>query len=598
MTSLHSLKKSITEIKQMVLLALLIFVVILSVVLFFLSRSSPLRRNYCIFHEQSCDDAANFHVVVVCTANYNKIGGMGVNCLYKYCCLHGYQFTLVREPVADLHVNFTKNKAVLDLLTTSNASYIVSIDADIEILCYGTKLSDVIRDTPPEVKDKAILFAPADEWNFAGDRGNIINTGFTLWKNCARSKDINESMQRAAVTECREVSSCKECPNKDTKYGPQQATFEKCVYPGMWAEELVILDPGLVGVQWSSFIRQTKETRAGWVKAQMPTEPLSLQELEEGQHTLLPNILPLFVPTSTWMCYCFHGEPMFCELRTAHSREYYSVAGQQLFINGQTSRRQVVLENVLLLCRQLPLDRPYVRVDVMADNNEAGWKVSNLVYGSEEVWTPVTFEVLLGEFVRDSSNLSIEKVNAYSLPPVIACIIGCADIDKTIASLQKQSIPPQQIYCVIDSEQSNKKTVHAGITWIEDRHPILIPDVPYSTYLTAVCKSGEVYAYNWLEHLLQASIEHGHVCAIALAGIASDHNTTHSMFVTDSAGSISFNKGPSFGLIHYPQVAAGYLLPHMTDVDELSHSIRDNIDYAIGDFFQAHNIHIIHAVWN
>ena len=185
----------------------------------------------------------SFHVVVVCTPNYDHIGRYGISMLTKYCRMHGYELSVVRDAIEGLHVNFTKNSAAISTLKSSKADYIVNIDADVVVKDFGVGLADIIVD--PD----AVLQAPRDYWGDSGkSRHNIINAGCVLWKNCHRAIRINEIWLEKAKGECNYEAT--------HTLSRQQNTFDKCVIQEIEEGELAYIDHNLVGLPHSSVIAQ------------------------------------------------------------------------------------------------------------------------------------------------------------------------------------------------------------------------------------------------------------------------------------------------------------------------------------------------------
>jgi GR25 family glycosyltransferase involved in LPS biosynthesis len=206
--------------------------------------------------------ARTFHVVVVCTPNYEVIGAYGVNSLMKYCIHHGYQFTLWREKPEDLHVNFSKNEAVLNTLRRTSSDYVVSIDADVAVHNLDYPIHKLL-------KGDAVMNAPEDFWFGEDTKKNwIINSGFVVWKNCSRAVEINALW----LSEAR--GGCAQNPT-----APQQSVFETCVYPKMSPEELQYIDHRLVGLPHSQIISQTKQGRGAWELLGSPNDPIDITSL-------------------------------------------------------------------------------------------------------------------------------------------------------------------------------------------------------------------------------------------------------------------------------------------------------------------------------
>ena len=132
-----------------------------------------------------------FHVIVLCTENYDKIGCYGVNLLKKYCDIHGYSFTLYNTlalykkfNLKNIHINFLKNAIIIDALENTKCKYIVNIDADIGIKDMNLKLEDIIN-----FDNDTVFNAPEDRF-YNSILISKINTGFTIWRNCKRSIEI------------------------------------------------------------------------------------------------------------------------------------------------------------------------------------------------------------------------------------------------------------------------------------------------------------------------------------------------------------------------------------------------------------------------
>ena len=205
-----------------------------------LAKNSIITRNYSKNHPLP---KTSFHIVVVCTPNYDHIGQYGISMLSKYCQQHGYELSVVRDAIKDLHVNFTKNSAAISTLKSSKADYIVNIDADVVVKDFSVELADIIVDP------NAVMQAPEDYWNGADvSKNNHINAGFIIWKNCTRAVEINEAWLNSAKGECKVVS------NKSVS--PQQTTFDDCVLKTVKNNELVHLDHRLVGLPHSTIIAQ------------------------------------------------------------------------------------------------------------------------------------------------------------------------------------------------------------------------------------------------------------------------------------------------------------------------------------------------------
>jgi hypothetical protein len=205
-----------------------------------LVKNSIITRNYSKNHPLP---KTSFHIVVVCTPNYDHIGQYGISMLSKYCQQHGYELSVVRDAIEGLHVNFTKNSAAISTLKSSKADYIVNIDADVAVKDFSVGLADIIVDS------NAVMQAPEDYWNGADvSKNSHINAGFIIWKNCTRAVEINEAWLNSAKGECKVVS------NKSIS--PQQTTFDDCVLKTVKNNELVHLYHRLVGLPHSTIIAQ------------------------------------------------------------------------------------------------------------------------------------------------------------------------------------------------------------------------------------------------------------------------------------------------------------------------------------------------------
>ena len=205
----------------------------------------------------------SFHIVVVCTPNYDIVGAYGVNSLKKYCENNGYQFTLWREKIEDLHVNFTKNEAVLNTLRRTDADYVVSIDADVAIHDINYTLDNFLVD------DDVVMYAPEDYWwGSYNDKNSVINAGFVIWKRCDRAIELNKLWLSEAYNGCAKG-----------KVPPQQSVFDDCVYPKMHTNELHFIDHELVGMPHSKIIAQTKHGKDAWEALGGPNEPIDVTTL-------------------------------------------------------------------------------------------------------------------------------------------------------------------------------------------------------------------------------------------------------------------------------------------------------------------------------
>ena len=255
-----------------------------------LMKNSIIIRNYSKNHPLP---KTSFHIVVVCTPNYDHIGQYGISMLSKYCQQHGYELSVVRDAIKDLHVNFTKNSAAISTLKSSKADYIVNIDADVVVKDFSVELADIIVDP------NAVMQAPEDYW--CGGESNIhsiINGGFIIWKNCTRAIEINDLWLSKARGECRDMAR--------DQHPRQQNTFQHCVFPSLKEGDLAFLDHKLVGLPHSSVIAQTgdgekeKKIRKFWIEAGSPPlkQGFSPLNTEVGWNALLaqkrlgkPNLL-------------------------------------------------------------------------------------------------------------------------------------------------------------------------------------------------------------------------------------------------------------------------------------------------------------------
>jgi FkbM family methyltransferase len=205
-----------------------------------------------------------FHVVVVCTDNY-KVGKYGVNMIKKYCERHGYSLTVTTEPIGDsLHVNFTKNAAAMEALSTTACDFVVTMDADMCILDMGMSLRRIL---PPIIHRANVMFAPADYFWSNFFRNSIINAGFVVWRTCPRAHNINATWLDLAKGECTAWART---------HPRQQNVFEKCLNPLLAKDELVLIDHRLAGMLTSKVFCQSKQTQACWKKCGKPQSPYTL----------------------------------------------------------------------------------------------------------------------------------------------------------------------------------------------------------------------------------------------------------------------------------------------------------------------------------
>ena len=85
--------------------------------------------------------------------------------------------------------------------------------------------------------------------------------GFSIWKNCERTKYINRIWIEQARSKCKKVANI---------HQRQQNVFDKCIFNILKKSELKYLDHNLVGLPYSSIIKQTKKTKPGWEKLGSP----------------------------------------------------------------------------------------------------------------------------------------------------------------------------------------------------------------------------------------------------------------------------------------------------------------------------------------
>ena len=197
----------------------------------------------------------SIRIICLCTSNYDKIGCYGANSLKYYSDKHNYKFTLYRDKIVnDLHINFSKNAIILDACNKYDEDYIVCVDTDIIIENLNIKIESFLD-------NDYILYAPKDIWVKNGTRGSTINMGFSIWKNCERTKYINRIWIEQARSKCKKVANI---------HPRQQNVFDKCIFNILKKSELKYLDHNLVGLPYSSFIKQTKKTKPGWEKLGSP----------------------------------------------------------------------------------------------------------------------------------------------------------------------------------------------------------------------------------------------------------------------------------------------------------------------------------------
>ena len=205
-----------------------------------------------------------FHVVVVCTPNYDSIGAYGVNSLQKYCERHGYDFTLWRESVEGLHVSFTKNEAVLNTLRETTSDYVVCIDADVAVHDVNYALDNFIVD------DAVVMYA--SRRRSPASQNSMISGAFDIWKTCHRSIELNRLWLTEAYNGCAKG-----------RHPPQQSVFDLCVYPQMAARVIHFVDHNLVGLPHSKIIAKTKQGRRAWEAMGKPNGPIDVTSQKQTE---------------------------------------------------------------------------------------------------------------------------------------------------------------------------------------------------------------------------------------------------------------------------------------------------------------------------
>jgi FkbM family methyltransferase len=191
-----------------------------------------------------------YHLIVVCTKNYERMGIHGVNSLYEYAKRHGYRFTLHREHLTTegLHPNFTKNQAILNIVD-AKSDFLVTVDADVEIMDMGMTLGKLLWCTGT-CRERTAMRTPEDRFAFSWQRGTLINAGFIVWSNTARTREINRKWMDLARNECRLWAQ---------KHPYQQNVYMNGLRYHLAPMEVMKLDYRQVGMLYSSFIRQTKK---------------------------------------------------------------------------------------------------------------------------------------------------------------------------------------------------------------------------------------------------------------------------------------------------------------------------------------------------
>ena len=193
--------------------------------------------------------ASTFHIVVVCTPDYDPIGAYGVNSLMKYSSKHGHQFTLWREKTDDMHISLAKTESLLNTLRRTDADYVVSINADTVIHDPRFVLDELIQ-TP------AFLIAPESQ--------NAIQTNFMIWKKSDRSIELNQLLIEKAL---------------ENKNESQGALFNRHILPVMNTKEFQSMDPKLAGYVHSTKIAISKNGKRSWELLGKPSEPIDIQSL-------------------------------------------------------------------------------------------------------------------------------------------------------------------------------------------------------------------------------------------------------------------------------------------------------------------------------
>ena len=211
-----------------------------------------------------------YHIVVVCTPNYNPIGAYGVNSLKAYADRHGYAFTLHTKPIDNgLHLNYTKNVAVLEVMKTSTADFIVSIDADIEIMDPEKTFGSLLWCTGMN-RETTAFRAPEDRFTIPWSTQGSLNAGFMMWSNTPRAQEINQRWLDLALGECKQWSCQKPY---------QQNVFEHCLEPELLPTDRAYLDYREVGMLYSSFILQTRHGSRGWRRMGSPNSPIDVGKM-------------------------------------------------------------------------------------------------------------------------------------------------------------------------------------------------------------------------------------------------------------------------------------------------------------------------------
>ena len=211
-----------------------------------------------------------YHIVVVCTPNYNPIGAYGVNSLKAYADRHGYEFTLHATPIDNgLHLNYTKNAAVLEVMKTSKTDFVVSVDADIEIMDPTKTLGSLLWCTGTN-RETTAFRAPEDRFTIPWSKQSSLNAGFIMWSNTRRAQDINQRWLDLALGECKHWACQKPY---------QQNVFRHCLEPELRPTDRAFLDYREVGMLYSSFIRQTRQGIRGWRRMGSPNNPIDCHNM-------------------------------------------------------------------------------------------------------------------------------------------------------------------------------------------------------------------------------------------------------------------------------------------------------------------------------
>ena len=242
-----------------VIIYYIILVVLLCKIIFYI-KSGTLKF-YAEDYKSHEPTPGKYHIITLNTPNYDHIGCYGANILKQYADKYGYTFEMYTENLdPNLHINYTKNLSIIDAIKkkwNTDIEYIVSIDSDIAIKNV-IPLSSLFIEKPD-----AILYAPRDYWENPHEqiKGEaVINGGFTIWKKCKRAIEINKKWIELAKIE-NEIQGKKVL---------QQPVFTKYQSEIINPTELEFLDHKLVGMEYSLFVFQTKDTKKEWEKDGSP----------------------------------------------------------------------------------------------------------------------------------------------------------------------------------------------------------------------------------------------------------------------------------------------------------------------------------------